>query len=119
MATIAFTNYSPKPVASRGYRWNLLTTTDADGAGVGSVGSGDRTVQVTGTFGVAGTIIFEGSLEQVPVNWFPLRDPTSTAISFTAAGGRSVLENVLWIRPRVTGGDGTTSLDVRLLLRDA
>lgn len=119
MATVAFTNYSPKPVASRGYVWTTLTTANADGLPVGSVGSGDRTVQVTGTFGIGGTIVFEGSLEQIPTSWFPLRDPTSTAISFTAAGGRSVLENVLWIRPLVTGGDGTTALVARLLLRDA
>lgn len=74
--------------------------------------SGDRTVQVTGTFGVGGTVIVEGSLDpaQTPTNWFQLKDPSGTLISFTAAGIRAVLENVPHIRFRVTAGDGTTNV---------
>ena len=97
------------------YTWTGLLNGD-DGAGGPHVGSGDRTVQVFGTLGVGGTIIFEGSLDG-GTNWFPLRDPSSTAISFTAAGGRAILENVALVRPRVTGGDGTTSLTAILMTR--
>lgn len=81
--------------------------------------TGDRTVQVTGTFGLAGTIILEGSLDpaQTPTDWFQLKDSSSTLISFTAAGIRSVLENVPHMRFRVTGGDGTTSLVATLAVR--
>ena len=96
------------------YTWTGLLNGD-DGAGAPHVGAGDRTIQVLGTFGVGGTIIAEGSLDGT--NWFPLRDPSSTAISFTAAGGRAILENVAFVRPRVTGGDGTTSLTVILMTR--
>lgn len=81
--------------------------------------SGDRTVQVTGTFGVGGTIIVEGSCDagNTPTNWFQLKDPSSTAISFTAAGLKAVLENVPHLRVRVTGGDGTTSLTANIAIR--
>ena len=74
--------------------------------------SGDRTVQVTGTFGVGGTVIVEGSLDpaQTPTNWYQLKDPGGTLISFTAAGLKAVLENVPHIRFRVTAGDGTTDI---------
>ena len=88
--------------------WTPLTTTNADGAPTGFVGSGDRTVQVTGTFGAGGTVVFEGSLDNV--NWFGLRDPASVAISITASGIRHILESTPFVRPRVTAGDGTTSI---------
>lgn len=94
--------------------WTPLANSD-DGAPAAFIGSGDRTVQVTGTFGTGGTVIIEGSLDGT--TYFQLRDPTHTVISLTAAGGRAVLENVPWIRPRVTGGDGTTSLTVRMHVR--
>lgn len=95
-------------------RWTPLLNTD-DGSPATFIGSGDRTFQVQGTFGVGGTIIVEGSLDGT--NWFQLRDPTHTTISFTAAGIRSVLENVPFFRPRVTGGDGTTTLTALLHVR--
>lgn len=95
--------------------WTPLTTTDTTGDGAGHVGAGDRTVQVTGTFGTGGTLILEGTVDGT--NWAQLRDPSSTLISFTAAGIKAVLENVVAVRPRVTGGDGTTSLTVTLIAR--
>lgn len=95
-------------------QWTPLLNTD-DGAPATFVSSGDRTFQVFGTFGTGGTVIAEGSLDGI--NWFQLRDPTHTLISLTAAGGRAVLENVPFFRPRVTGGDGTTSLTCLLHVR--
>ncbi len=89
--------------------WAGLANGD-DGAPVTIPGAPDRTVQVFGTFGAGGTIVFEGTLEAVPVNWFPLVDPQGNAISFGAAGGELVLELVAHIRPRVTAGDGTTDI---------
>lgn len=94
------------------YTWTPLTTTNADGGAATFVGAGDRVIQVTGTFGVGGTIIVEGSLDGT--NWFQLRDPSSTAISFTAAGLKAILEAPPYVRPRVTAGDGTTSITVKV-----
>jgi hypothetical protein len=95
--------------------WTPLTTANAGGSAATFVGAGDRTVQVTGTFGAGGTVIIEGSLDGS--TWFGLRDPTSTAISFTAAGLKAILEAVPYIRPRVTAGDGTTSITVKIYHR--
>lgn len=94
--------------------WTPLLNSDS-GSTATFVGAGDRTVQVTGTFGVGGTVIIEGSLDGA--TWFGLRDPTSTAISFTAAGLKAILEAVPYIRPRVTAGDGTTSITVKIYHR--
>jgi hypothetical protein len=90
-----------------------------DSSAVQDAGSGDVTVQVTGTFGVGGTAIVEGSLDPsgTPTNWFQLKDPSNTAISFTAAGLKAVLENVQHLRVRVTAGDGTTALAAVVAIR--
>lgn len=88
-------------------RWTLLANGD-DGSPSSFLGSGERVIQFTGTFGTGGTVIVEGSIDGT--NWFQLRDPSSTLISLTAPGLRSVLETVPFVRPRVTAGDGTTSI---------
>lgn len=94
--------------------WTPLTETNADGLPTGSVGSGDRCFQATGTFGAGGTIILEGSLDGS--NWFGLKDPAGAAISLTAAGIRQVLENPRFLRPRVTAGTGV-SITAMLFVR--
>lgn len=92
--------------------WSPLTTTNADGAPIGyaSNGMGGVTFQVSGTFGVGGTLVVEGSNDGV--TYFTLNDQNNAAVSFTSAGLKTVRDQPLYIRPRVTGGDGTTSLTV-------
>lgn len=97
------------------YTWTPLTTTNVDGSPAGVVASGDRTVQIQGTFGVGGTVIIEGTLDGT--NWHTLRDPQGVSLSFTAAGLKAISENVLRVRPRVTAGDGTTALTVTISVR--
>jgi hypothetical protein len=69
--------------------------------------------QVTGTFGAAGSVAIEGSMDNV--NWGALHNPQGTAIAVTAAGAVRVMEVPLYIRPNVTAGDGTTALTVQVL----
>jgi hypothetical protein len=98
--------------------WTPLTTTNADGQPLEMPGSAARSVQVLGTFGAGGTVLIEGSNEATPVNWHTLNDPSSTALSFqTPARTEAVLEVTRWIRPRVSAGDGTTSMTVHMLVR--
>lgn len=102
--------------------WTPLTTTDDIGIPIDMPGSADRTIQFTGTFGAGGTIVLQGSNFLVPTpgtdaDWFTLTDPQGNAISKTAAGGEAVLELTRWVRPKVTAGDGTTSLSARLLVK--
>lgn len=116
MATVNYTAPAHPLVDYEIYTWTPLTTTNADGQPAGYTGSGERTIQVTGTFGASGTIIWEGSLDNS--NWFQLKDPSSTAISFTAAGLKCVLEDPIYVRPRLSsGGDGTTSITCILKVR--
>ena len=69
-----------------------------------------KSVQVNGTFGVAGSVSLEGSNDGV--NWFTLTRPGATALTFTAAGLATVVEATKYIKPLVTAGDGTTALTV-------
>jgi hypothetical protein len=78
-------------------------------------GSPDRSVQVVGTFGTGGTCVIEGSNNGV--NWTVLKDHLANTLSFTAAGIQSIDQITRFIRPRVSGGDGTTSLTVIMHVR--
>lgn len=74
----------------------------------------DRTFQVTGTFGGA-SLVIEGTNDGT--NWATLSDPNGVALSITSAGIYQVIQVTLKMRPRVSGGGGSTSLDVTGLLR--
>jgi hypothetical protein len=115
MATIAPTTDQRSPFTKR-FTWTALGQAD-DGGAVSLFEYSDRTVQVTGTPGVGGTIVLEGSLEETPSTYFPITDHQGNPVSFTAAGGEILIENVAHVRPRVTAGDGTTAFNVILLAR--
>jgi hypothetical protein len=96
--------------------WANLTNAGSDsGQPVQRPALVDRSVQVTGTFGTGGTVVFEGSNDGV--NYSTLSNLQGNAISITAAGLTQVTEASAWMRPRITGGDGTTSLTVTVCAR--
>lgn len=64
---------------------------------------------VTGTFGAGGTIILEGS-NNGGTTYTTCLDKAGAAVSLTAAGQRIIDTPYEIVRPRVTAGDGTTSL---------
>lgn len=74
----------------------------------------DRTFQVTGTFGGA-TVLIEGTNDGT--NWYTLTDPQGVALSISSAGIYQVIQVTLKMRPRVSGGDGSTTFAVTGLLR--
>lgn len=88
--------------------WPSLANADS-GTPVSDVTLPLKTCSVTGTFGAGGSISFEGSNDG-GVNYFVLKDWNGSAITFTAAGVKTILDNPTLIRPRVTAGDGTTAL---------
>lgn len=104
--------------AGRSYvhAWDDITIADNTGGVVSIPGAPDRAVQVTGVFG-GGSLIIEGSLDGI--NFSTLSDPQGNPLSFTSAGLEAIIENVLWLRPRLAGGDGTTTLNVRVFSRSA
>lgn len=94
--------------------WTPLANGDS-GQPLESARFADRSVQVTGTFGASGNLRLEGSNDGT--NYVVLTDPQGNALNLTAAGIEAVMEVVRYIRPRVTNGDGTTSLTVTLCAR--
>lgn len=72
----------------------------------------DKTVMLDGTFGSGGSVDIEGSMDNS--TWEVLTDPQGNAITLTTATVEAISENTRFIRPNVTAGDGTTSLNVRI-----
>jgi hypothetical protein len=69
---------------------------------------GDRSVQFSGTF--AATIALAGSNDGA--NFETLTDPLGVSISSTSADLKQIMEFTHSIKPVLTGGDGTTDIDV-------
>ena len=113
MALTVLTSYPAKGLA-------LASWDDLANGNTGNSASiarwADKTVQVSGTFGVGGSITIQGSNDATV--WATLHDPQGNDLTFTAAGIEMITENPLHIRPNVTAGDGTTALDVDILGRD-
>lgn len=100
--------------------WATLLNTDT-GAPVYLPDFGDRSVQLSGTLGVGGAVTMQGSNDAptaAPATYGGVTDPGLTAIVLSAVGAiETVLDPVVWIRPNVTAGDGTTSLTVKMFCR--
>lgn len=95
--------------------WAALTTTNADGAPCKFLQHADRTIQVAGTFGAGGTVVWEGSNDGT--NYVTLTDQSDNNLSITTAKIEQIMQVPLMSRPRVTAGDGTTSLTVTVVMR--
>jgi hypothetical protein len=75
-----------------------------------------KTFHVFGTFGAGGTILIEGSNDiNAPSNAAGVSNWQGTALSATAASLLTARDMPLWVRPRVSAGDGTTTLSCLLL----
>lgn len=99
------------------WTWSPLTNGDSGTAVPLLTNANVLMVQLTsGTLGVGGTCVWEGSIDNGATYW-PLTDGNS-AISMTALlATKMISERPLWVRPRVTAGDGTTSLLATLVSR--
>lgn len=74
----------------------------------------DRSVQIDGTFNNA-TVLIEGSNDGT--NYQTLTDPQGNAISKTAAALEQIMEQVLFLRPRTTGGGASQDIQVTIVAR--
>lgn len=100
------------------YTWASMTNSGSDvGSPLELPGWADRSVQVTGTFGTGGTVVIEGSNDGT--NYVTLNNLQGSALSFTSASLKGIAENTRYIRPRVSAGDGTTSLTVTISAKKA
>lgn len=117
MATIKPTYDSPSGDQNlRRVTWADMANGDVgEAVGIDKAEWSDRLMQVTGTFGSGGSVSGEGTLDGA--NFATLTQPANTALTFTAAGIKAVVEAAASFRPHVTAGDGTTALTVTLLMR--
>lgn len=78
----------------------------------------DCSVSVAGTWGGA-TISFQGALNSTlgDAVFVELTNPAGDALNFSADALETVLQNCFFVKPVLTGGDGTTDLDIILLVR--
>lgn len=90
--------------------WPGLLQND-DGEPVRLAVYSDRSVQVDGTFGGA-TVTIAGSNDGA--NYFALSDTGGNPLTLTANALRQIVELPVFVKPRVFGGDGTTSVKVTL-----
>lgn len=93
--------------------WAALANGD-DGTPLSFPDWSDRTVQISGTFGVGGTCVIEGSNDGV--TYSTLTDSNGVALSITANSVKQINELPLFTRPRATG-DGSTAIVVSVLAR--
>jgi hypothetical protein len=96
-------------------QWEALANGD-DGTPVPFSQYTDKSVQVVGTFGVGGSVRLEGSNNGT--DWATLTDAQGNDLNISAPKIEMVLEATQYIRPRVTAGDGSTSLTVVLLMKE-
>jgi hypothetical protein len=76
----------------------------------------DKSMQATGIFGVGGSVVLEGSNDGE--NYAPLRDQSGNQLVLNSPGIEMVTQATLYVRPRVTAGDGTTQINVILLMKE-
>ena len=77
----------------------------------------DKSVQVSGTFGAGGSVRIEGSNDG-GTTWAVLTDPQGNDLNITTAKIEMVTEATALVRPRVTAGDGTTAINVHMLMKE-
>lgn len=78
-------------------------------------GSSDRSVQVSGDFGSGGAVNILGSNDGT--NYSILTDPQGNALTFTTSKIEAITEATAYIKPQVATGDGTTNINVHMLVK--
>ena len=96
--------------------WTGLSTTDTVGTPVEAPDHSFKEVQIFGTFGAAGNVNLEGSLDD-GTTWATLNDAQGNALALSAAKIERVQETCATVRPTVSAGDVTTSLTVVMILK--
>lgn len=108
----AIKNYGGGVVA---VTWPALKDDSVPGEGFQAANWVASSFQVTGTFGVAGSISLEGSNNGT--DWAVVPDINGSPATLTAAGIVFLSESPIWLRANVTAGDETTSLSAIVALR--
>jgi hypothetical protein len=102
--------------------WTPLTVTNNYGDPIQMPGSADRSIQITGALGTLGAVTMYGSNVVDPDlsdddDWFILDDAKGNPIVLDSLRGEEIVILPLWIRPKITAGDGSTALAARLVMK--
>jgi len=89
--------------------WANLVTGDPTGDSFAFDGQTDCIVKIQGTFGTA-TVLIEGSFDGSDFD--TVIDPNLAVISTTSLGFYYILTPADFLRPRLTGADGSTNITV-------
>lgn len=111
MATIDPTVAQNGDGSIKNYTYETLTTTNDVGAAIALDQHVDCSIQLLGTLGAGGTLVWEGSNDG-GTTW-----ATLDSISLQAAAIVHCQVPAALARPHVTAGDGTTDLDVHVVCR--
>ncbi len=96
--------------------WTALTTTNPTGISVSVAGTVlALTVTAKGTWGASALITMQGSLDGT--NWFTLKKADGNDATFSADGLLSLADLPAFLRPLESAGDGSTTVNVTLLVR--
>ena len=93
--------------------WETLTGTGDTAAAERAAAVPDKTIHVFGTFESA-TVTIQGSNDG-GTTYTTLADPNGNALTFSANGMETILENPQLIRPTASGATGGTDVDVIMI----
>ena len=108
----------PTKISRGSHKWVWANMGDADvGAPLDPDGGGiafaDKTVMIVVAAYDSATIAIQGSNDGT--NWFTLTNPNNDSLAFTVGDQlETILENPLYIRPKTSGGQGSTDITVTL-----
>ena len=95
--------------------WNTLNNGNNVGVAIKMPQHADRAIEFRGTFD-GSTVVLEGS--NGGSAYYTLTNPAGTALSFTAAGLKQIVEGPLFIRPNVISNVNTnTAIVADLIMR--
>lgn len=117
MAIRSVVNINTTRIGVKLFKWENLLNGDT-GESISLPKHSDRSIQVIGTFGGGGICTIQGTNMNTGETWATLADPQDNALIITSAKIKAILENTYKIRPNITAGDGTTNLNVYLLLTE-
>lgn len=125
MATIAYALSNPPTIgrSSSGVlvvSWVGLANSDY-GQALSVPALADRSIHLLGALGTGGAATIYGTNKPDPnlatdTDWSILNDPQANPLVMSVLKVESVMEPTLWIRPKITAGDGSTLLNLYLVL---
>jgi hypothetical protein len=124
MATIAFSKSTrplPDPIVGNGvihtFVWSEIGQSDDGGAVEINGNAVDFVVQAAGDFSGGATVALQGSNNGT--NWTALNDMSGVAIALGEDEIAGVAVVPVLVRPVANSGDGSTDIDVTLIVRTA